>query len=49
MSGGLGHLGLGGLGAGTGSLGFAEGKVGISAPAQGPATTFKEEGEVCGN
>lgn len=31
------------------SLRCAEGKVGISAPAQGPATMFEEEGEVCGN
>lgn len=36
-------------GAGTRCPGFAEGEVGISAPARGPATVFEEGGEVCGN
>lgn len=35
------------VGAGTGCPGFAVGKVGISAPAQGPATMFEEQGDVC--
>lgn len=36
-------------GAGTGRPGSAEGEVGISAPALGPATLPEEEGDVCGN
>lgn len=35
--------------AGTGRPGSAEGEVGISAPAQGPATLLEKEGEVCDN
>lgn len=46
---GLGHLGLGGGGVGTRWPGFAEGEVGISALAQGPATLIEEEGKVCVN
>lgn len=35
--------------AGSRCPGFAEGEVEISAPAQGPATVFEKEGEICDN
>lgn len=48
-SGGLDTWDLEGAGARTRCPGFAEGEVGISALARGPATLLEEEGKVCGN
>ena len=48
-AGGLDTWDLEEAGAGTGCPGFAEGEVGISALARGPATLLEEEGKVCGN